>query len=171
MNLSTILQTLKDSDIDDWHKMPDQGPFHHWNVTSQHLGEGARTTDLEPVAHSSLAVYKPDIDISIAFGAIHRDEFNEPWTKNFPDKRASSEWVCLRYRGTVVYDWIVVLVDGARYAILLPSSETGSDGEPIYRISREDLPLAELFYELYESVGRGPGGVDTALRLAGVEIG
>jgi len=138
MDLAAFLATVENSVFTDWHKM---------NVT--------------PV----VAVYKPDIDISLAFACNVTDPFTEPWTQRFPDSHASSVQVWLRYKGQVVSTLNCVLVDGARYLVPLPEIVNAGG----YRVPTAKMPMAELLFQLY-----GPAGVHTtaadALQHAQVAI-
>jgi hypothetical protein len=90
-------------------------------------------TRLEPEFHNGYAVYKNDVNITLARGRKHMDEYNALWLKKnpFPDKSVSSVFVDLYYAGQVMHRWIVVYMDGFREVILQPSVENvpGSDGD------------------------------------------
>jgi hypothetical protein len=149
MNLETFLQTIGNSAPDDWFKADVQHVF-KWTWAS----EGGEVDDLlEPVTFTKLAVYKPDIDISVLMSAWVRassqpDLLKEPWmdatgvTKPWGNKAA----VLLRYRGAVVYQWIGVELDEGR--TLLPYPRYGPDSGRFFRAS--EMPLSRLLYHLHD---------------------
>lgn len=65
-------------------------------------------------AHGNVAIYMPDISITMAFGLTAVEDFKEDWAKRFPNSSASSSIVDLFYNGSLVYRDIFVNVDGGR---------------------------------------------------------
>lgn len=72
--------------------------------------------------HFSIATYKPDLSISMAWGIEYRDRFDEPWTSNFSDKNASGDYLDLFYMGTLVDRTVLIFVDGGRAALPMPTT-------------------------------------------------
>jgi hypothetical protein len=75
----------------------------------------------DPDGHNEFLTFKNDLAISIAMGLPHLDDFQEAWVEVFPDKKASSAWVDLRWNGLPVLRVIGVNVDGAR--CMLPAAD------------------------------------------------
>ncbi len=49
-----------------------------------------------------------------------RSDFNEPWSKHFPDKDAKMEELHLRIGSTILKSLYIIWCDGLRYAVSLP---------------------------------------------------
>jgi len=154
MTLDTILEQVENSSSDDWHKFSYPTPYFPFPEHG----------DL-PDWHRTLTVFKPDIDISLAFGVTLNATFQEPWVEQFSDPHATSVIVVLRYRGVPVYEWTFVTVDGGRYYVPLP--EPPKEGK--YQISADRLPFARLMFDLS---GRGGSleSVEQVLQRAGIII-
>ena len=107
MQLDELLKTVEASTPDDWYK-------------SQY------PTFPKKHGHSYLAVFKPNVDISLVYGAIVNEHYQEKWLKKFSDKSpGKSVTVELRYCGSPVHLWTFVYVDGGRLA---SSSRTRFNG-------------------------------------------
>jgi len=152
------MDTVAGSSADDWCKLGVRTAYGGETDIENGWEHGAESAQqsLRPREHHNLAVYKPDIDISLAFGATVCAPFQEPWVENFQGAPASSRAVYLRYRGTVVNEWLGVSVDGGRYFLPMPQMNNGS-----FEVSRADLPLARLMFDL-----DSPGGVHKTLEAA-----
>ncbi len=158
MTLDEILKMIEGSTVTDWHKM---------NVSTTYgwtSGQDANGNYLEPNTHNYLAVFKPDVDVSIAFDATVADPYDEPWVRKFAAPRALSVAIWFRYRGAVVYEQVGVVVDGGRY--LLPMPRPVNQG---FEVDQATLPLARLLFDLY-GVGGPHQPVEDALAHAGVTI-
>ena len=158
MTLDHLLKTVNGSAAADWYRM-ETHTVYGWEHGQKH-GQNY----LEPKTHSKLAVYKPDIDISLVMDATVNDPFVEPWVQKFPDKHAVSVAVQLRFRGSLVYEWVFVAVDGARYLLPMPKVVGGG-----YQVPQAEMPLARLLFELYGVGGVHPSA-DDALKRAGVAV-
>jgi hypothetical protein len=143
MTLDQILQTVQGSAVADWYKT-EAHTVYGWE-----WGTKGGQNYLEPVTHSKLLIYRPDIDVSLVMDATVTAQFQEPWATAFPDPNAESVAVQLRFRGSVVYDWLFVIVDGGRYLLPLPRPVAGGG----YELPQADLPLARLFFGLYGVTG------------------
>jgi hypothetical protein len=159
MKLDDLIATVEKSMPDQWHKMESQ-TLYGW--ASGTMGEYPY---IEAKTFDTLCVYKPDVDVSLAIGATVNETFEESWNKRFPDPIGRSLVVRLLYRGSPIYEWVFVSVDGGRY--LLPMPERVGDDN--FGVKKENLPLARLFFQLY-----GPAGVhdrlEDALKRAGVAV-
>lgn len=178
MTLDEILKTVCNSSPDAWETI-DVQTIHAWSF-SQSFPEGPTkpVSELQPKTHGTRAIYKGDIDISLAWGAEHRDEYAAPWMPGgspYPDKSVSSIFVELRYRGEVVQYWIMIFLDGFRILIPTPDMVPGSwDDEKRtarWYVSRSDLQLGRLLAALIVSGDTKAGdSTEEALKRTGVEI-
>jgi len=159
MDQETLLKTVEESTVDEWHQMEVQ------TVANWEWGEQNGNAYITPQCHSMVAVYTRDLDISIVFAARVSGNFTESWTAKFADPSASLVKVWLRYRGQVVYDVPCVVTDGGRYLLPLPER----DGKGGYSLCQDKMPLAEFLFHLY---GRGGAhdSVANALKRCGVTI-
>jgi hypothetical protein len=95
-----------------------QGQREDWNV----IVDSDRT----------VAAYKPDLNLTIAWGLPRSDRFDEPWATKFADGAASSAFLEVFYAGALVFRDFYVSVDGGRADLPVPSERDG-----IITISRE----------------------------------
>ena len=105
-------------------------------------------------AHGTIAIFKPDPAVSLAWGITVGDNFKEPWANKFPDPRASSHWADVRLNGSVVFRATYVSVDGARADLPMPDSREspGAVPEAYARFVRliHELESAHSFEEYFE---------------------
>lgn len=151
MTFDDLLLTVQSSSVDEWHKF-DHNTVYNWGWDEDENGRRLYS----PKTHEQLAIYRKDVDISIAFGATINEEFTEDWTQEFPKTDAESIAVELRYRGQPVFEWVFVLVDEARY--LLPLPERIGEG---FTFPKHKLPFARLMFGLH-----GTGGTHQTLESA-----
>lgn len=64
--------------------------------------------------YDTIAVFKPDLSISLAWAIKVTENFQEPWANKFPDPHAASYYVDMRYHGMLVHRVLFVAVDGFR---------------------------------------------------------
>jgi len=68
-------------------------------------------------------VCKQDVNLRVIHLRTEKsDDFNEPWVRKYPDKKATREIVHIKYGDAVVKEMTFVLTDGTRYFIPLPKS-------------------------------------------------
>src|ERR1700678_2321503 len=88
MTLQELIEKVIRSRREDWHKITcwgsNSGPSYHdspifWDKWKGHEGV------LEVKSHGNVAVYMPDVSITLAFGLHHLDDFEEEWANKFPD--------------------------------------------------------------------------------------
>ncbi len=126
MTLREIIDTIINSDYDDWNRMTCWGG-HTGPSYSQRLGvvtKGSGAWELEIEEHAHVAAYKPNASITVAWGFTHNDDFQENWHQNLPDKRASSSFIDVFFNGALVFRTIMVSVDGGRVYLPLPNAQT-----------------------------------------------
>jgi hypothetical protein len=98
----------------------------------------------------SLAVYMPDIAISVEWGREHDpSRWTEPWSEKLPASSIDGLWVDVRYHGAVVHTDLLLAVDGHR--CLLPSgTPVGEEGVGIVgaKVSQRDVDLARAIDQI-----------------------
>jgi hypothetical protein len=159
MNFGTLLTTVEGSSPTAWHIEKNVQTVYAWEY-----GQRRGQEFIEPRTFDSLAVYMPDIDISLVFAANLNDPFQQPWVQHFPGS-AVSVAIWLRYRGIMVKQWVAVMVEGGRYC--LPRPDAAPSGG--YQVLEADMPLRRLFFQLYGMSGIHQT-VDDALRHAGITV-
>ena len=119
LNLEDFRQTIQSSGPDDWRVIKHQGPSY------QNWFDGSLTSDgyhIEVNSHYATASYKPDIDITIAWGmgldfehvgdASHARRFE--WSKVFSDKTVRLCFADFFWRGALVDRFNYVVADGGK---------------------------------------------------------
>jgi hypothetical protein len=123
MKLTELMETIVNSDRDHWHKITcwgaNTGPSYHERLTFFQTWEGQKGV-LEAEDHSNVAIYIPDVSVTIAFGLKALDDFREDWANQFPDPHASSSYVDVFYNNALVFRDVYVSVDGGRSKLPLP---------------------------------------------------
>jgi len=158
MTLQQIRNIVDNSVSSDWHKI-EGNIIERWEWGQQN---GQNYT--QPISHDMLAVFKSDVDVSMAWGAVICDAFSEPWHKKLPDPSAKSVLVVLRHNGAKVDDWTFVNVDGGRYIVPLPHFNNGA-----YEIPVDMMPLGNLVFDLY-SAGGVHSDLSVLLSCCGVKV-
>jgi hypothetical protein len=127
MKLNELLDTVMSSDADDWHKIvcwgSTSGPSYKDQFTFWEKRDKAENF-LDVESHSEVAIFIPDISISLAFGLKRSDKFQEKWANSFPDPDASSSYVDIFYNNALVFRTFYVVVDGGRAYLPVPHRTT-----------------------------------------------
>jgi hypothetical protein len=125
MTLAELFTKILSSNPGDWNVIPcaggGSGPSYGSKFTFADERDGQRFV-LDEDSHSSVAAFRPDLSITMAWGLSHSDDFEEPWANGFPDKRASSSFFDVFYNNALVYRGVYVMVDGGRAKLPLPKS-------------------------------------------------
>jgi hypothetical protein len=100
-----LIRTVTGSHPDDWVKVAE------WYVNG---------------GHDYRCVYRQDADLSIEWGMEAADELHFDWVR-FPDRRVSAFFFDVLWRGGLVFRERVLLVDGARAYLPLPSPAFGPE--------------------------------------------
>ncbi len=144
MQYDEIMKTIITSSSEDWATVSAEGA-----TFLDRLGE-ARSADqrwVEVASHTSLVVYKADIDLRLAWGLPNGDHLAyEGWT--FPDPRIDRIFVDAFWRGALVARWPVLMVDG--YRCYLPEPEWKASG---WTVKASETALARLVQHLSHSPG------------------
>lgn len=125
MTLETLMEKVIHSHREEWHKITCWGansaPSYHNRLTFYETWESNYHGVLDAEDHSNVAVYMPDVSITLAFGLHHLDDFKEQWANKFPDSHASSSYVDVFYNNALVFRDVYVSVDGGRAKLPLPT--------------------------------------------------
>jgi hypothetical protein len=70
------------------------------------------------------------------------EEFQEPWANRHPDPRATGYWCQLFYGASLIGQWVLVAVDGARAMLPLPA--LGPDRQHPGPVPVLDYKIAEI---------------------------
>lgn len=125
MRLDDLRVTVRESARTDWHKITcwgsGSGPSYRDRLTSGRINGDY----VEYESHGNVAVYIPDIDISIAWG-LDRDrddrDLHFEWDGTFADSKTTVTFADIFYRGSLVDREYHANVDGGR--ALLPIGHT-----------------------------------------------
>src|SRR2546423_6071392 len=110
MKLEELLSTIAKSNPSDWSTIS-RGPTFRDRLMQVSSGSD---NWIEINSHHTIAVYKPNIAITLGFGMDWRPEFKEPWAQKFPDPNASGDYFDIYYYGALIYRNVYVAVDGGR---------------------------------------------------------
>ena len=116
MHLRELIRIIAQSDPSEWHHIACWGAHAGPSYRDRFLFREVHNESpgfLLHEAHSSAAVYIPDISITMAFGLGANEDFKEEWANQFPDEKASSSFVDVFYNAALVYRAVYVTVDGA----------------------------------------------------------
>lgn len=134
MRFQDLREAIRRSSRGDWHKITcwggGAGPSYRDRLTT-----GTINGDLvEYESHGNVAVFMPDIDISIAWG-LDRDPDDRhhglsfEWDDKFPDSKTTVQLADIFYRGSLVDREYQAAVDGGR--ALIPMGHTRiAEGSP-----------------------------------------
>ena len=102
--------------------------------------------------------YKPDDNLRIAFDEESEPAFEEPWTENFPNKKAFTQLVSIYYGRTLFHKLFCVWVDDYRHLIPMPKRQG-------------DLTITSFEYKVGLILNHpfSIKGYDRALAIAGIK--
>lgn len=136
----------------DWRMIPGPGPTYRETFATSYTPGGPVHLDVNE--HHSVAVYTPDIDVTVVFGMPMDfkcsddhgpDKRSFEWSTNFPDPETSLRLADFFYRGSLVDRVVYVIVDGAR--AILPWARD-HDG---HKADSHDYAVARLLHMLDNS--------------------
>jgi len=170
MRLREILDAVLESAPEDWHKIPcwgaSSGPSYRDHHKFYEVYAGQENV-LVTRSHPEIAVFLPDVSITMAWGLDCNPEFKEDWANKFPDPNASSHFVDLFYSNALVFREVYVNVDGARCGLPLPSLKFDADRKVVGR----EVPRDKYrFFSLLESISGSRHEFDQYLERAGFEL-
>jgi hypothetical protein len=166
MNLREVLRTVAESSRADWHMIAcwgfSSGPSYRDHLAFYETYEG-RPNVLYADSHSNIAVYVPDVSITMAYGLEVGDgEYTADWTDAFPDKSAKIHFVDIFFNNALVYRDTYVSADGGGVALPVPARR--SDG------TLEVTEGACKLTRLLDSLGRAGSDFDFNVRRAGFKV-
>lgn len=144
MTFDELRETILSSQPSDWRRIAKLGPtyrdrFGAWTGPDDRSG-------IDHDSHPEVAVYRPDIDLTIAYGmpeSQHDRNLAFGWSKSFPDSEIRAiSIVDFFWRGSLVDRVNYVYVDGARAVLPLGNGHQGLE------ITRYELAVARLLDRL-----------------------
>lgn len=157
VTLDELQKTIMDSDSTDWKRILAMGPTYRDRFASW-TGPGDQA-GIDHDSHPEIAVYRPDIDLTIAFGLPESGtsmSVSFDWSENFPDSEISEISIAdIFWRGSLVDRVNFVYVDGGRGILPLGGGHQG------LRITQYGRAVAYLldrvterdeFHRYYDSV-------------------
>jgi hypothetical protein len=159
-----IRKLITGSSPDDWALIEVTGNVYLDRL--EQVSSGDRSW-LEAESHVSLALYKADIGLRLAWGMTHTTGLAfEGW--DFPDRSIDREYLDGFWRGALVTRWPVLAVDGHRCYLPSPELavfETGSaSADPEVAGSTVKASRVALARLLQGLLGRGDREFDSYLR-------
>lgn len=144
MQLSAIHETLAASNCNDWHHIVcGPGPSYKQSIVTDVYPQ-AQDQDQQVVnyilQHHELAVYKPDVSLSMAWGYDYtadtvqeallgnsKDRRVFEFTKNFPDSSARCFLLDIFWNGSLVHREHLISVDGCRANLPIPRTDRNGE--------------------------------------------
>ncbi|MGB3302565.1 MAG: hypothetical protein WBA98_07730 [Gordonia sp. (in: high G+C Gram-positive bacteria)] len=145
MTLDELRTLVADSTVGDWRRIRKSGPtyrdrFGPWSSPAD------GTLGVDHDSHVELAVYRPDIDLTIAYGMAEDQadrDLSFAWSDSFPDSKIREiSLVDFFWRGSLVDRLNYVYVDGGRGILPL------GDGHQGLRITGYELAVARLLSDI-----------------------
>lgn len=133
--LRTLITASRNSD---WHRIRSGPTYRDSFATWSSPADGSAGCEVH--GHTYVAVYKPDIDITIAFGresGLMSRDLKFGWAE-FPDPKVSMHDADVFWRGSLVDRVNFVYVDGGRCALPLGLGHQGLE------ITRHEFAVARL---------------------------
>lgn len=141
MTLDELRTIIASSKPRDWSRIKSAGPtyrdrFGSWSSPAD------GTSGVEHDSHVEVAVYRPDIDLTVAYGmpeSQHDRSLKFEWSDNFPDSKIREISIAdFFWRGSLVDRVNYVYVDGGRGIVPLGGGHQG------LRITQYGLAVARL---------------------------
>ena len=111
MRLDELQTTIANSHPDEWQRIKSTGPTYRDRFSSR-SSPANNTSGIDHDSHVEVAVYRPDIDLTIAYGmseGLHDHNLKFAWSENFADSK-------VREISIVDIFWRGSLVDRLNYA-------------------------------------------------------
>jgi hypothetical protein len=140
VTLKEMIRLVLDSDVSDWNVL---------EVFSD------RDND-----HSSRAVFKMELSVSLCWGRTRCPDFEEEWTKKFIGREAASEYAELFFNGSVVFRELYVSVDAGKGILPMPRI-------PDHTVPADLLRFAALLHGL-SGMNQGGWRFGQYVQLAGI---
>ncbi len=155
MRLDEIRKLVTESQPEDWHKMTVGGtaaPSYKQTLVTHKINDEPAETVAEE--HGYLAVYKEDVDLSIAWGLEEdgyygdRKEYVFPFLDNFANKGVRKITLDVFWAGNLVDRHTLLSVDGWRAYLPIPEFRIIGNGSSEEYFSTESLVYARLAHKL-----------------------
>lgn len=127
MKLEEIENLLLKSERADWSIIPCEsfgnGPsYKNKLIYSEVLDDDTHVIQVD--SHSNIAVFKPNVGITMAFGLVLEEEVEFEWLDRFESNSASSYFMDIFYHNALVHREKYLLVDGVECILPYPISDT-----------------------------------------------
>jgi len=126
MKLEELVEMVVRSCCRDWHTITTwgagSGPSYRFQFESS---SGVAGQHLAVDSHSMVAVFKEEVALTLAWGLVSNEGFDEDWVHSFADKHATSSFLDVFWGGSLVYRELYVTVDGGRVHLPLPDKHDG----------------------------------------------
>lgn len=146
MTFDELRSLIASSHPRDWQRIRAMGPTYRDRFGSW-TGPGDQS-GIDHDSHNELAVYRPDIDLTIAYGmpeSRHDRDLKFEWSENFPDSKIREISIAdIFWRGSLVDRVNFVYVDGGRGIVPLGGGHQGLE------ITQYDLAVARLLSGISE---------------------
>ncbi len=150
MKLEELLTLILNSSEDDWNDIGcwgyGSGPSYKDKFTFYEIYEG-ESNILKVDSHSNVLVYKSNISITMAYGLVSNEDFVSPWANQFPDPKASSDFIDIFYNNALVFRETYLVVDGGRCKLPIPSYN-----------SKQELIVSRDYYNFIKLLQRITSG-------------
>jgi|SRR5580658_585309 hypothetical protein len=157
MNLRELLALIIKSSREDWNFIAGTS-FH-----SQFGIEGPPPA-LHAYSHHSLAVYVPDVAISMEWGIEWRENYQAAWVEKFPDPHATAVYLDVFFNHALVHRVPFVSVDGGNVKLPLPNNDHN------LKVEQGACDLIKII----DRMGKAPRpdfhAYETELRIAGFTV-
>jgi hypothetical protein len=100
--------------------------------------------------HPYLAVYKPDLSISIAFGIVFNENYQINFATLFPDPNAQGSLYDVFFQGELVERYHLIELDGGRVTIPTP---TPINNGTAWEMQSDLYEIGKLFNSLKYYIG------------------
>jgi hypothetical protein len=138
-------------------------PSYHNQFTFYEMYNDGQPNVLHADAHHSVAVYIPDVSITIAWGLVWSKDFKEDWCKQFHDPHAYGCTLDVFFNNALVYRVPYVWVDG----ISLPLPRRTDEG---LQVTRRACDLMKVIDRMGLAPRQDFNPYESDVRLAGFAI-
>jgi hypothetical protein len=162
MELNDIHTIITSTEPGDWSKIASGPSYRDWfRMIDVPEADGEMASRIHVDSHHTVAVYRGDVNLSIAWGLDH--DVEEPpdvpgprrsfsWQSHFPDEEVYLRFADVFWVGSLVSRHLQVVVDGGRGLLPMPQhvvSKRASDQQPMEwedRVSQLDVDFARLIH-------------------------
>lgn len=171
MRLDEIRKLVTESQPQDWNKIVLSGtasPNYRQTLVTHQSGGNTETV---AEGHPYLAVYKDDVDLSLAWGLEEHGYFGEKeklvfdFSERFANEDVSKFTLDVFWAGNLVDRHVLLSVDGSRAYLPLSQVRVGDGGALEEYFPAEEVPFARLVDGLTNG-----DGFDESLMTAGLPV-